>query len=226
MHWSLHHQVATLQTHGWNWSFDLSRPTLGVSVSNENHALAGQLLQVFPSPAHALVIDDAFIRDSDLMVRYGQSASDQFAFQLDFRSVPSAALGPFDCGLDLWLSVQTQLLDSHPLLDVRSCTAGGHWTASDVNGEAGASGSVATLSSTTNTGHVALLVHPSDRVQTELMRLDTAECCDLRLFGSFMEKGVIRRARLRCLLGSAQIDAATLASAYAQFEDSPLPLTT
>ncbi len=68
-----------------------------------------------------------------------------------------------------------------------------------------------------------MLIHPSDLIQTEL--LDVAKG-KLRLFGNFMEKGVIRRGRIRCLVSSAPIAAAQLQAAYEQFADSPLPLTT
>ena len=226
MHWSLTQQVATLQIGAWQWLFDLAQPRSGVQVGPRAGGPAAQLLQVVPSPQHACQIEDSFARGSDLMVRYGQSESDSFAFQLDFRAVPRDALGPFECGLDLWLSVQTQLLDSHPTLEVRSEVAGARWSATDSDGRPAASDALAALSCRASSVAVAIFIHPSDRCQAELLSATEATSSRVRLFGNFMEKGVIRRGRVRCLLGHADIDQRALSAAYASFAASPLPLTT
>ncbi len=151
------------------------------------------------------------------MVRYNQSETDQFAFQLDFRAVPESALATAACGFDIWLSVQTQLLDSHPTLEIDHPGAASGW-----------SGTPGIQSCNSAHGFAALLIHPSDLVQTELIAPSTGQqgTGQLRLFGNFMEKGVIRRGRLRCLVSETPLSAAALQSAYECFADSPLPLTT
>ncbi len=89
----------------------------GIAIEGPSDA-QWQLMAIHPVPAHACQIDDHFARGSDLMVRYAQSEQDQFAFQLDLRAVPTSELGSAESGFDCWLSVQTQLLDSHPTLEI------------------------------------------------------------------------------------------------------------
>ena len=226
MSWSITQQVVTLQLTGWKCVFDLAQPQLGIRVRPEGSETAWQLLQVFPSSSHACQIEDSFVRGADLMVRYGQSDTDMFSFQIDFRAVPPSALGPFACGLDMWLSVQTQLLDSHPTLEVRSHVPSGQWLAVDNQGQPALDDSLATLSCHTSSGSVAIMVHPSDQCQSELLGTADLSSSRVRLFGNFMEKGVIRRGRVRCLFGHSTIKANDLARAYDHFAISPLPLTT
>ena len=226
MHWSVTQQTATLEANGWQWNFNLEQPQFGVGLRPTKGGDIWQLLHVHPSPAHACQIEDSFARGSDLMVRYGQSPSDLFAFQLDFRVVPESALGPFACGLDIWLSVQTQLLDSHPTLEVRNQLLSAQLSAIDSRGEPAARDSLAALFYEADAGRVAILIHPSDQCQAELVSSPDALSSGVRLFGNFMEKGVIRRGRLRCLIGQATIDRHQLVDAYAKFAISPLPLTT
>ena len=225
MVWTVTQRTATLEMNGCQWSFNLDQPQFGVSVQpiDGEH---WQLLQVHPSPAHACQVDDSFVRGSDLMVRYGQSESDRFAFQLDFRALSQNALGPFAGGLDIWLSVQTQLLDSHPTLEVRNQLLSARLSAIDPSGEPATDDSLAALFYQTDAACVAIMIHPSDRCQTELVSSPDALSSGIRLFGNFMEKGVIRRGRLRCLIGQAAIDQHQLVDAYAKFAASPLPLTT
>lgn len=211
MHWSIAGTNAVLTWSNWTWRFDLARPSAGVSVEGPVKQ-PWQLMAIRPVPAHACHIDDQFARGSDLMVRYNQSEQDQFAFQLDFRAVPESALVTAACGFDLWLSVQTQLLDAHPTLDIDHPGAASGWT-----------GSTAIQSCASSLGFAAILIHPSDLVQTELLAPAAGQ---LRLFGNFMEKGVIRRGRLRCLVSPTPLTDAALQSAYECFAESPLPLTT
>ncbi len=146
------------------------------------------------------------------MVRYNQSEEDKFAFQIDFRAVPTSELASAACGFDLWLSVQTQLLDSHPTLEISHPGAVSGW-----------SGSAAIQSIASPKGSAAILIHPSDLLQTELI---DATAGKLRLFGNFMEKGVIRRGRVRWLVSDHPLADDNLRAAYDCFAESPLPLTT
>ncbi len=117
MHWSIAGNQATIRAAQWTWRFDLAHPTAGIAIEGPSDA-QWQLMAIHPVPAHACQIDDHFARGSDLMVRYAQSEQDQFAFQLDLRAVPTSELGSAESGFDCWLSVQTQLLDSHPTLEI------------------------------------------------------------------------------------------------------------
>ena len=211
MHWSIEGKTATLSDSAWRWRVDLAHPNAGVSLEGPTKS-PWQLMAIHPVPKHACQIDDQFARGSDLMVRYGQSEKDQFAFQLDFRAVPKSELGSAASGFDVWLSVQTQLLDAHPILEIGHPNASGGWH------------STASLQTCQGSaGFAAIMIHPSDLAQTELLDATTGK---LRLFGNFMEKGVIRRGRLRCLIHSTVLPSADLQNAYERFAESPLPLTT
>jgi hypothetical protein len=223
MQWSVEGHYASLQWAAWRWQFNRAQPTAGVTLVGPSTA-PWQVLEIHPLPKHACQIDDGFARGSDLMVRYAQSAEDRFAFQIDFRAVPTPELASADCGFDIWLSVQTQLLDAHPSLEVTSGMPGGQWLALGDDGQAIDEGPVAMLTCQMPTGYVALLIHPSDQSQAELVSGDGQG--RLRLFGNFMEKGVIRRGRLRCLVGSHHLAAIVLRQVYESFAHSPLPLTT
>lgn len=234
MQWLTTGNVAKLQWNRWHWNFDLTQPRAGLRVEHGARGHVAELLEVEPTPKHACEIEDTFVRGSDLMVRYGQSEADQFTFQLDFRAVAENELGSFACGLDVWLSVQTQLLDSHPTLTVRSHADEAEWSVLNIEGQLSTDRAPAALTCDNAAASIALFVHPSDRVQAELItRSETrAESCQLgsacclRLFGNFMEKGVIRRGRLRCLLSEQPIDRVAIAATYNMFAASPLPLTT
>ena len=211
MQWSISGNLATFTGAQWTWRVDLAHPSAGVSIEGPTKA-PWQLMAIHPVPAHACQIDDQFARGSDLMVRYVQSEKDQFAFQLDFRAVPPSELASAACGFDVWLSVQTQLLDAHPQLEINHPGATKGW-----------SGDASIQNHASPSGCAAILIHPSDLLQTELIDQNAGK---LRLFGDFMEKGVIRRGRLRCLVSAKPIPASDLQAAYDCFADSPLPLTT
>ncbi len=224
MHWTVTENVARLVWSRWQWSFDLTRPQAGLQATAPDAMGAWQPLQIEPVPAHACTIEDSFARGSDLMVRYGQSEQDRYAFQLDLRAVTPGELGDFACGWDIWLSVQTQLLDSHPALDVISQVPGGIWHSLSNQGHIVAGRQPTIVACQASHGYAALLVHPSDQSQSELQ--ECANASRIRMFGNFMEKGVIRRGRLRCLVGPKALPAADLQRLYSDFAASPLPLTT
>jgi len=243
MPWEANGQIAkiscecTRSQRRWSCEFDCSQPHLGLSVHPE---VAGasrcdwHLLRVRPVPAHSCAVDDWFTRGSDLMVRYAQRDSERFAFQIDLRPVVSDQLGACECGWDVWVSVQTQLLDAHPALEVTHALPAGEWSVLPGHMLSGAQSRLGGLVCKAPSGTFAMLVHPSDQAQAE--RLTPADrtadsvttalaASGVRLLGDFMEKGVIRRVRLRCLWSAEHLTAEQMADAMAQFAECPLPLT-
>jgi hypothetical protein len=69
--------------------------------------------------------------------------------------------------------------------------------------------------------------HPGDAADLFVApgEAGTQQSC-WRLFGSFLEKGVIRRARLRADLLPREHDVAMATRCLAAFRDSAIPLTT
>lgn len=209
---------------------------------------AWQIAAVRPVPAHSSQPQEVYSRQSDLIVRYGQGPSEQFSYQLDWRLLEPPA--PFAAAIELWLSVQTNLLDTQPELEiVCNASPGLRWSIFEhhqlaPNSESPASESPATVaprgpaallcSSPADSGPAVAqglwLIEPTDQCHARrCSEDDQAEQC-LRLFGHFMEKGVIRRARMRFLLAApldsqSAITQEQVIAAYCDFANSPLPLT-
>ncbi len=198
---------------------------------------AWEIAAVRPVPHHSVTPEEIYGREDDLICRYRQTQSDVFAFQLDWQLLPAVA--PFAGGVELWLSVQTDLLDSQPELEVTSVAAGSQaWRVlahSDLSDEPLAGGDPRDLGpaamichSETGSGDRTSglwLIEPSDQCHARLCSPPNSAALSVRLFGHFMEKGVIRRGRMRFLQASGEIRDADIAGAYQQFASSPLPLT-
>ena len=218
-----------------------------------------EFASVTAHPTHASLPEEVYSRQGDLIVRYRQSSTDTFAYQLDWQLLPAAE--PFVAAVELWLSVQTDLLDTEPELEI-ACRArdGQGWRVfehqqlddSEVtskNDPTLVRGPAALLC-----GHTAgetqvsrieksrieksrieksnaellcglWLIEPSDQCNTRRCTQDDQATQRLRLFGHFMEKGVIRRARMRFLLAPGAIADEHVRQAYRALADSPLPLT-
>ncbi|MBX7168362.1 MAG: hypothetical protein K1X74_18650 [Pirellulales bacterium] len=207
-------------------------------ISCDDLKLLGVLID---AKADALVPQsDCFTRDGDLVTTFDPTEARPARVQIYWRwgqapCVPEAALAV----IDLQVSTQTDLLDSWPALATRSViasntveqlTATGQWqrwttgiplTAMPVAFEIEAG--------QTKLRYVEML-HPDDAREFA----DPTSCCTLgtggwvlqhRLFGERLEKGVIRRARVRGLFLPANLDARVVLSAYQAWADFAPPLT-
>lgn len=195
--------------------------------------LSWRFAAIQPLPRHACVPTEIYTRQLDLIAKYQQSADDSFAFQLDWQL--QAASGPFAGGVELWVSVQTNLLDVEPELQI-SCLALDKcdWqmlSHADLTGqrtlEDASHGPAAIV--TTASSHAGAtgvwLIEESDQRHARIVSQPSDVEMRVRLLGHFMEKGVIRRARMRFLLADGQVTRDQIAAAYSQFANSPLPLT-
>lgn len=200
------------------------------------HALVWEIASVKPIPAHACVPQEIYSREEDLICRYAQAERDLFAFQLDWQLLPAA--GPFAIGAELWLSVQTDLLHSQPELEVTSQALGlqpwrllSHEQLSDapISGAQHSRGPAALIcggnENSDELGCGVWLIEPSDQLHVRVTSDSGDRALSLRMFGHFMEKGVIRRGRMQFLLAPQSVTDVDIAHAYQQFADGPLPLT-
>lgn len=151
--------------------------------------------------------------------------------------------------IELWISNYTFSLDTHPevdtwcfalpdddasLLQLYEADGGGGDLSPCATADAdGLSVAAAVLASHGDrASDAAVMVHPTDQIDSQLLVAGDASsgvnsiAVQMRIFGRFMEKGVIRRARLRLLVSPDSIDERTLLAHYADFAASPLPLTT
>ena len=191
---------------------------------------------------------EVYVRGEDLIASYDAAGQEPFRAQVDWRALTPnnnlTALG----GVDLIASVQTQLLDSHPELTVSTSLAAGELLAlSDADAgvfepvvlkdeqpvelaaQSGAGCVLYRLSAADSAAppcSYAEMIHPSDvgpvtirRDPTGLVRLEH------RLFSSFLEKGVILRARLRGVFLEQALDETAALAWYRALVENKLPLT-
>lgn len=231
--WQIRDSIARLVETGA--SIDLSKPSAGVTGLP---GIDGAVLGVRPTativgegaPAEELAFVDAYPRGEDLVAHYGPTASFPFRTEVYWRACADA--DPSRTRLSLIVSVETDLLDTQPELTVVSRLAeravepltsvdGGLATSS------AESASAVLLNSSADDSAWLEAVHPSDAVEATLEAEQESSglaVIQWRLFSRFLEKGVIRRARLAaCPLPEGELPEAT--AFYRGFASQPPPLT-
>lgn len=235
--WALAHAHATATAGRLSLTLDLANPQQPLRMYDQSTGLQWQAIAFTPHPSHRFEIEEAYVRGNDLIVRYRQSADDVFAFQLNYRLlIDSSDI----LGIELWISIQTDHLDTTPWLELSSELAGANWQSlrhdelmtsksglpepeSIQPGEAQVAALAACPSNAPST--CVWLIEPRDQVQFQLTSDLNASEQHAKLFGAFMEKGVIRRARLRLMLIGNAFNPQQVKELYQDFANSPLPLT-
>lgn len=206
-------------------------------------SLAGAKLLCLHTPEQdrAETLADAYSRQDDLVATYAQTAARPVRPQVYWRGLPAIANGRLG-GCELIVSAQTSLLGASPAISVESSVPATE-TLKLVNEQSGRFEPIDPAPSCeVGAGPGAFLfrpiggewsylelIYPSDFAQATL----TCEAAPSRvlrlassLFPESLEKGVIRRGRIRGLFLSRSGDEAAALAAYREFLDSPLPLTT
>lgn len=185
-----------------------------------------EVFSIAAQPKHTLDVEEAYARGDDLIVQYAQADGDSYQFHLYWRNLP--AKGEVQCSLELWLGVQTGLLDSQPELHV-SCNADSDsWKAyshGDLAEDGSKSDSLAGLVCSRQDGVGVWLIEPSDQCDVTRVKNENAGGATVAIFDHFMEKGVIRRGRMRFHVMQASASLADFKAAYQDFAASELPLT-
>lgn len=230
--WVWQEGQAKVTTQRGTATLEISHPGAGIGFTSSNTA-AWSLFQCFPLPQHSMQLEEAYVREQDLIVRFRQSEEDKFSFQLNHRLLPTD--NQLLLGLELWVSIQTNELDVEPKMRIQ-CDApqGTEWeiwnhgqVVGDDQTEHADSGPAAILGWASESTLVWLIEH-SDQGNCELIAAGenaTAEQRAVELFGHFMEKGVIRRARMRAYLCPDRPSPSQIRDWYLEFAASPLPLT-
>lgn len=228
--WQLNGTEASLVHCKWRAHYCTAHPELGLSISHEDSPEQRIVLTLIqPSEGSPRQASEAYVRQSDLISEFAQTRHDQFSFQTYFRILPDST--ELLLGLEVWLSVQTDLLDSCPSMDLVSIVPNGFWTIQSLSTSPG--GDAIWLASSRDNRYTALsvaaMIHSLDAAQT--MRVEgeaiAEDALQLRYFSHFMEKGVIRRARMRFYLSRCDaFDVQSISDLYVQFNESELPLTT
>jgi hypothetical protein len=207
---------------------DLLRPLDGLcALSFSGQTFAGDEralgVDVGKVSADDVSLPETYARVDDLVATYRQTETRPFRLQAYWRRVRLA--DRFDgraTAIELQISINTSLLDTHPAVRVTSCIAGSLAAAP-------ASASAERRYSIVRTAGGAVYweaVHPSDERPAHGEATREGGVRTHALFGDFLEKGVIVRARIRGAFLPASTTEADLDGLYDEFVREPLPLTT
>jgi hypothetical protein len=246
--WQIDGSIARLHKGPLKLRVSLTQPAKGLDELTYDNQQFGdtRLMQVQPQPTDSVgaeTLADAFIRGRDLIATYDQAAPTSIQPQIYWRVLETTATV---AGIELIVSVQTSRLDSHLALQSTSGIAAEEvWVMNDLRTESfraiplsdQTAVSVARESSvglflfrlTDSDVSYAEMIFPNDFQGAELVLDDAStNVCQLhyRLLSEPLEKGVIRRARIRGLFLPRDQDRSIATAWYRQFIDSRLPLTT
>jgi len=202
---------------GHDWVCRATGGTDGISLGDPDGLLhvsvGGSGSKMLP------VAGEHFVKFDQWKIDFPQTTG-EYSLRLSIRVVET---NETRCILEPTFSIQTSLLDTHPTLDLKS--VGGivnrrTLTASTTDDSV----AVWTISLAGNAGTIAVLLGPHDApFTTDQSGEDRIQ---LQLFGEFLEKGVIRKARPWIVLdrsesGITDADLTSLSEALCQ---TPLPL--
>jgi hypothetical protein len=236
--WGLDDEAATLQCGPLTARVHLNELSAGLSdlAWRGRSCTAFEVLRPRVAPDTQLV--ESYVRGADLVANFTQSVTCAVAPHYYWRARNIASFEA--AGIEMVVSVQTDLLESQPGSVVRSLAQGVRlFHAARLEPRAFAEhGANQPLSSESATNLVvfrhdqlgisyAELVHPSDLESFQLaFRQDGRSGTISVLFQKpQLEKGVIRRARICGWFLPAENDLAVAVELARQFIDEPLPLT-
>jgi hypothetical protein len=234
--WSPLRTVAHFAQQDWSVELDPARPTSFLTLSSPT-GIRWEALAINPLPNHSLHAEEIYVRQQDLIARFSQVGKDQYGFQVDWRLLDT--ISDFEVGIEVWISLQTNLLDSAPKIQARSRGVGAwkSWTHQQLVSQVGPSddasqgwssqnaSAIAAISSSTQDCSCLCLIEPRDLQQVSWTSQPSNNEQQAELFGQFLEKGVIRRARMQLLASKKQIGLLEIQRAYQQLINRELPLT-
>lgn len=212
--------IARWQDDRWHWRLDARGGKHGVhfvdvapgrkSDSSSRFALAPVNQQRLPA------IGEQFVRGDQLHLTFPQGDG-VFEMRLVLQAIESS---PQRFVLEATVAIQTDRLDTHPKVDLEAACC-----RSAPNNRTDGQTAAAISSGVGDEGSISLLLGPHDRPFTTDHSSDAM--LKLRLFGDFLEKGVIRKARPWIVLGrgDTRYQQAELDELLQRLSDSPLPLT-
>lgn len=245
--WRIDSHVARIATDRFSAELDLRRPFDGLTeLTFDGHRLPEcAILGVQPdclSPLPAAVTGQAYVRGADLVATYPASDNQPLRWQIYWRLIGSS---PDDDAvvLEAIVSVQTDLLDTSPSVSVTSELAGGRaeCLAAEEKNPLAAGVAVDTPTETATFCGVICdrvadrlcyleMIEPADRVSQEITEetteQQTVNYITSRLFDGHLEKGVIRRTRVRGVFLPQRPDEALLGRLWSEFALSAAPLST
>jgi hypothetical protein len=253
--WSSNGSKWQLVTGALAAEIDVAHPHLGLQHTKLNHALANCSLFCTQRasralPAHGgaattlwpLNVAESYVRGNDLVASYSPSNEWPYSPQLYWQAASLASVDGVLASLSHLVSIQTHLLDTHPEIQVASQVSSAeciHLTMHD-NGEADVEparggetlvprGSICCILwrlAAVPASYIEI-VATTDFHSVSLERGANHELYAVwHLFAEFLEKGVIRRARVHAALLPRENDLELALECCRAVEHVPLPLTT
>lgn len=243
--WRLQGTLATLQTDQLAGTIDLRQPQLGLHALRMNSAdgsselSAASLLRLsLPGGAPLEEIHDSWVRGCDLVAVYSSTSKRASQPEIYWRRLSSHDA----IGLELIVSIHTGLLDDNPATHIVSDVPAVEmwWLPSTMQPEfarrmlpddaplvlRGADGPGSCIVRLGSQVSYVEMTHPSDFCDSEVTWREGRVAVHSRLFPERLEKGVIRRGRLRGWFVSSTVDLAAAGRLFREFAESDPPLTT
>jgi hypothetical protein len=207
---------------------------VGLQVSKEN--------AVEVPAANLWRVGDSYVRGGDLVATYEPRNDWPYTTQIYWSVMQSDSLEGVLSSLSLFVSMQTHLLETWPRLCVHSrLVADETLRLTDVSHQGSGVETVdegrhtfqpigkacCVLRRLTGTNVSYAEVMPASDFRQVLVSRASNGACDTswELFADFLEKGVIRRARMQAVFLSRQNDIANAAALCQEIDRRPLPLT-
>jgi hypothetical protein len=239
--WSLRGTVADLNCGNLSARIDASRPSAGlydVSIAGVQHV--SDLLRVHRTDGAVqrswpLALTESYVRGNDLVASYEATEEWPFSPQLYWQADSLRAVAGVLASASLLVSVQTHLLDTVPQIAVASLVP------CDESPVVLVSGCVQPVVQTTlptnedccvvsrlkDVPFSYIEIMPAgDFHATSLHAEGKGVAFEWRLFAEFLEKGVIRRARLHAAIVPREKDVEIAAACCKAIDRLQLPLTT
>lgn len=253
--WSLERPIAALKCHALSGRVDVTRPDSGVCLQVGGRELPGNWFCVkrdghtspeSSAPPHEpswpLSLADAYVRGADLVAGYRPVDDWPYSPQVYWRAGGLDSVPGVVGSLAILVSVQTELLDTHPQIVAESviraestvrmqATDGSLSEPSDASREFSARAATGVCCFLHRLpGHqlsYAEFMPASDFQSARVSQGDDGNSAlRWRLFAEFLEKGVIRRARVHGAFVHREGDIQAVAACCKAIERESLPLTT
>jgi hypothetical protein len=232
--WQFGTSSAQLRAASLRGEVTLGDPSAGVGKLFWNDApLQGSILGVSAGPCKSP--HEAFVRGTDLVAEYTASQPPAFDWQVYWRVTQCAATVTV---VDAILSFQTALLESFPRVTTRSQLVANEVYLVDPDGQSSQvdweqfaaeprdDRHCVVLRAATGGWSYAEMTHPDDQGNWQLAQSEKGPITIGRtLGGSFLEKGVIRRLRVRGVFLPAENDLQQAAKLFTELATATPPLT-
>ncbi|MEZ6089476.1 MAG: hypothetical protein R3C05_15895 [Pirellulaceae bacterium] len=206
MSWNLENTDVSYTSSPWTLQSDLALPERGWRAIDQAGLTVDRLLSVRCSSTLS-PMQEAYCQQGDLIVRYPQTQANGVGLDIRYQitSVTANRLV-----LQGTIALQTRDFEAHPEL----CVSVGNVSSPELT-------PVSTWSE--NELHLAVVIDPIDVAQAKLVTEQNGERAIL-FFGEFMERGVIRKCRLRLILALNDRSLLETQRELEALSSEPLPL--